>query len=232
MYNVKNKKAPFNELKENISMQVPTYLVNKVWHVGEMDISMKVNGSHEGSGLSVSECPKAWEFIAKCGGRSFNELVKTNGEFLDYHKLTEEDIQTIIQWGIKAELITLRDMYKYIFYNENGDEVYGLCDSYEEALSEVDGEEEFVQLIPNQPKATDKMKTRVTGDAAPVLVIQLITILYTEDMLELDGVWFHDDFSPYNYSAPRGVISPLRISAWKRSIVSEDDVPQWSRWED
>lgn len=212
-------------------MKTPTYSVNKVWHVGEMDISLKLENSHEGNGLSISECPKVWEFIARCGGRSFNELTKETGEFLDYHQLREEDIQQIIQWGIHEGLIEIRDSFKYILYDENGEEMYGVCDSYEEALCEANEEEELVQLLPKQPYATEKMKIRVMGKAEPVLVEQLLAILYTEDVLDLDGVWFHDDFSPHAYSAPRGVILPTQISTWKRAIVDENEVPQWNRWE-
>jgi hypothetical protein len=99
---------------------------------------------------------------------------------LDYHQLREEDIQQIIQWGINEGLIEIRDSFKYILYDENGEEMYGVCDSYEEALCEANEEEELVKLLPKQPYATEKMKIRVMGKAEPVMVEQLLAILYTE----------------------------------------------------
>lgn len=211
--------------------KIPTYAINKVWHVGVMDQSLKQNGSLEGSGLSVSECPLAWEEIAELGG-SYFELIKESGTFLDFHELSDEQRQEITQWGLLNGFVTLETLYKYVMYDEEGEEMYGLVHTYEEALEEAMGDEECVIEAPDSIVPTLKLVERVMGDSL-VNAFHVLTTVYTEDVLGLDGVWFHDDLDRYALSAPRGVIAVNQLDSWSAKEIKESEVPTWgSRYEE
>jgi len=207
--------------------QLPLYTISTVWHVGSMEVSQKNSNSHEGSGLSVSECPHDWVRIARIDG-AFHELKHANGQFLDYHQTTEEQRDIMKQWGVQQGYITLQTLYESSHYDDEMESsVFGLHATYEEAYEESYEEKEAVKELPNQPVATERMKERVMGNAHPVLVMQLLATLYAEDVLELQGVWFHDEYDPSSYSAPRGVIVPSRIHEWSSKIRSEHEAPYW-----
>jgi len=209
---------------------IPIYEIEKVWHVGILDKSLKGTNSLEGSGLSVSECPLVWEEIAELGGKYY-ELTKAKGRFLDFHSLTEEQREIIRQWGLESRFITLETLYKYVIYNEEGEEMYGLAYSYKEAFEEVN-DEELVFELPNRMVPTEKMKERVLGSSL-INTLELLCTVYVEDVLHLDGVWFHDVMDRNSLSAPRGVIVLNQIDSWTIEEVSESVVPIWgSRYEE
>ena len=205
----------------------PLYTISTVWHVGSMEVSRKNINSHEGSGLSVSECPHDWVRIARIGG-AFHELKTANGQFLDYHQTTEEQRDIMKQWGVQQGYITLETLYESAYYDDEMESsVCCLHATYEEAYEESYEQEEAVTEMPNQPVATKRMKERVMGFAHHVLVMQLLSTLYAEDVLGLHGVWFHDEYDPFSYSAPRGVIVPSRVHEWSSTIRSEHEAPHW-----
>lgn len=212
--------------------QFPTYTVEKVWHVGMMDVSLKKSDSLEGTGLSVSECPLAWEEIARLGGSSYFELSKKNGTFLDFHELSVEQRETITQWGLEKEYITLATLYKFIQYEEDGEEWYGLAESYEKALEEVSDDEGAVFEMPLSIVPTLTFSQQVRGASLTNTFDVLVTV-YNEDVIGLDGVWFHDELDRNEYSAPRGVIALNRLEDWSIKEVGENDVPTFgSRYEE
>lgn len=191
----------------------PVYTTNKVWHIGLMNIELKKRNSHEGAGLSVSHCPHAWEKIANCAGDVI-ELKKENGTFLDYYEMNDEQIRNIVKWGLVNGYIALETLYEYRMWSDDlGFEIIGLRSSYEEAFEET-GDEDTISEKREQPIATEKLKNRTMGNAEPVMVLDLLTTVYAEDVLSVDGVWFKDNLDIDSLSAPRGVIVPSRITEW------------------
>lgn len=219
--------------KERVSglNSIPTYEIKKVWHIGMMDFSLRKDDSLEGTGLSVSECPLAWEEIAELGG-SYFELTKKNGVFLDFHALSTEQREKIIQWGIEKGFVTLNTLYKYIQYDEDGEEMYGLVHTYQEALEEAMEDEDCVVEVPNSIVPTPTFVEGVRG-ASLINTFDILTTVYNEVVLGLDGVWFHDELDRYALSAPRGVIALNKLEDWLIKEVEEREIPTWgSRYEE
>jgi hypothetical protein len=193
---------------------LPTRILKKVYHVGEMDKSKKADLSYEGSGLSVSLHPKEWSKIARLGGE-VHTLTKDNGTFVDFHKLKENQKQGIIEWGFQNELVTESDVYRYTFYDDDDEECYMDFDSFEQAMYEADDDEESITVIEGGIKATEKL-IRLSEQKSIGLseTFSHLATVYIEKETDYDGVWWNDVLDVHNYSAPRGVIFIHKIKLW------------------
>lgn len=195
----------------------PTISFKELFHVGTMDVNDKEHGSLEGNGLSVSLCPHEWRRITSLKGDLY-ALKKENNMFLNFHKLKQKQKEIIIQYGINEEYIEPCKIYRVYFCDENSDDVYFSFDNYDKAKREAEAEdpddyENSIKAV-NGYKANDKMKERVLNKCEPNLVLDLLSTIYTEDVLKLDGVYWDDDLDVYNYSAPRGVINLTNLKNW------------------
>jgi len=202
---------------------IKTVNAPKVWHVGFMDPQAKANGSYEGAGLSVSRHPKEWTQIAKLGGRPTWKLTKTSGSFLDARKLTKAEKRAIVTWGMQQGLVAPVKVWRFWFTDETDEICYMDFLSRKEAEEALEEEEdgarieEVESLIGTQALADRAYNSSATRD--PVGVMDLLLTCWVEDTTELDGVWWSERLDPDQFSAPRGVILPSRISSWSATVI-------------
>lgn len=200
----------------------PQRLIGNLYHVGTMDIAKKSKFSHEGNGLSVSNCPDAWRRITKglTHGKTFM-LWKRSMKLLDFYILTAEEKTEIQRWAVSNGYVEEATLYKSITWNEFGEEFFSLYESYEEALTEADNEEERVQpvdgLLPTQ-----KMKDTSMVHIELLQVRDFITALYTEQVLNYDGIYWDELLDEGVYSAPRGVIFNSKLPSFTVTCIDED----------
>lgn len=184
-------------------------------HIGTLNPKDKERFSYEGHGLSVSTCPDEWERIARLGGKPWHTLVKPHHFFLDFHSLTVDQRQQIIDWGVVHHYVYLGEAYQVPQYDEYGDEYHILCETYDEALAEV-VDEEGMDCLPVRCevlKVTSKLEDRLQMDLALGLAFDVLVPLYVEEVLGWDGVFWDDDYG--DWSAPRAVIVPSKLSSWR-----------------
>lgn len=200
----------------------PQRLIGNLYHVGTMDITKKSKFSHEGNGLSVSNCPDAWRRITEglTHGKTFM-LRKRGMKLLDFYMLTAEEKSEIQRWAVSNSYVEEATLYKSITWNEFGEEFFSLYESYEEALTEADNEEERVQpvdgLLPTQ-----KMKDTSMVHIELLQVRDFVTTLYTEQVLNYDGIYWDELLDEGVYSAPRGVIFNSKLPSFTVTCIDDD----------
>ena len=195
-----------------------------LFHVGTLDIAKKSNQSLEWNGLSVSNCPDAWRRICGCSGTLWQLIPKEDSCFLLFHELDDFDHMRIEDWACEAGWFE-RDMtYRvsywdeeyeeerfFLFASEEREMAYG---EYQFKLEEgCDGVE--IEECPYGLRAT-----RLLEDASMVKIDvsmfgDIAVMLYAEEVLDADGLWWDDRFDPYALSAPRGVIFNSRIGRFE-----------------
>lgn len=197
--------------------------IGRLYHVGTMDIAQKSQFSHEGNGLSVSNCPNAW--IRITGGHTHGDfylLTKPDMKLLDYYALTEEERNTISNWAITHGYVTSGKLYKTNHFGEDGETYYSLHGDFADAMSEADDDEELIQeidgLLPTQ-KLIDCTFVKVELLA----VFSLITCLYAEEVLDYDGVYWDEVLDISSYSAPRGMIFNSKLSSFEIANTGRAD---------
>lgn len=192
-----------------------SHRIGELYHVGTMDISKKSRYSHEGNGLSVSNCPDAWVSITNgfTHGDYF-KLSKPDLKLLDYYALTQKEKDQIQLWAIENGYVQEGTLFKAISWGEDGEEYFSVYASYEEALWEADEEEDRVTpvsgLLPTQ-KLFDQSLVKVELLHIP----GIITGLYAEQVLDYDGVYWDEVLDIGSYSAPRGVIFNSKVSSFE-----------------
>jgi hypothetical protein len=195
----------------------PIISLSDISHVGTMDKSKKEKGSYEGSGLSVSTEPKAWVRINPFTGGTTFRLTKKDNKFLSYHDLTVDQKEEIKVWGAIEGYITLCPIYTFSY--EDDEFEVDMCMYFtdrEEAVVEADGygieesEVEELQGFTSNPM----MDERVMSHGRTTMDMQLLSTLYAEDVLQVDGVWWEDILDVSRYSAPRGVIFEEKLKEW------------------
>lgn len=215
--------AAIQTLLESGKMSFKTfdpYRIGDLYHVGAMDISRKSKHSHEGNGLSVSNCPDAWVSITKgfTHGDYF-KLSKSDLKLLDYYALSQKEKEQIQAWAIENGYVQEGALYKVISWGENGEEYFSVYASYEDALWEADEEEDRVisvsGLLPTQ-KLLDQSLVKVELLHIP----DIITGLYAEQVLDYDGIYWDEVLDVGAYSAPRGAIFNSKISSFEVVNIS------------
>lgn len=196
-----------------------------VYHFGKIDITEKNSDSLEGSGLSVSIYPKAWGKITRCWG-ILNKLIKKDSSFLDFHSLSKEQKDIMLQWGVENSYIEHKTLYKVEFFNGDFDTdqilIYTSIDEIVEEGYEVEDSEEFEGFI-----ATEKLSIEcLCSNTPPILSFDVLCTIYADKILGLDGVWWEDILDPSILSAPRGVIFNSKINDWQHKIIAEEDLPE------
>lgn len=195
-----------------------------LYHVGTMDRSLKHNGSHEGSGLSVSTVPDAWERINSFTSGTWWKLTRPGNQFLDFHRMTRKHRKAIAEWGICNGFVRAVTLYRHRWFDDELDEErFSDYLTREEAQTEAGFTEESEDSSPIRGVpglvATEKLCRRIGEEKIALgLDFDLLTAVFAEDELKIDGVWWQDKLDVYAYSAPRGVIFDLRLPEWKREI--------------
>ncbi len=203
----------------------PVLAIHRVWHTGTLNSAHKRRNSYEGAGLSVSECPDAWESIARgmIRGRR-HELTCADGRFLDAHRMRKAHRAEIRRWAIAEGYAQEGTIYRYSLYNEDFERMdRNDFATREEALYEADGQ---ARVRPRQGLiATDKFRADSTRDLDVLDEDRSLAPLYAEQVLRLDGVWWTDVLDELCLSAPCGTIAASRLGRWsvKRAKVSDDE---------
>jgi hypothetical protein len=122
-------------------MRLPLINIPVVYHLGTLERKRRGEHhkrSHEGAGLSVSLCPRAWEEIARLGGEPLKALCRHDALYLDLLALEEPDRGAIIRWAAGQGLVEPRQMWRAWIVDGDADEWrYCLCASAEDAAAEV-----------------------------------------------------------------------------------------------
>lgn len=197
------------------SMSFPSLSFARLWHVGSMDIRKKRPGSHEGSGLSVSLHPDAWERINSFTAGDQWKLTKPHNRFLHFHRLTQPAHAAIAAWGVRQTLVEPATLFRVSWYDDEMEqEMYFDHLTREGAEEEADSREQAISEVSGMV-ATDAMLRRVGVDSLPTAMTRdLLTTLFVEDEFQWDGVWWADLLDVSRYSAPRGVISNRLLPTW------------------
>lgn len=191
---------------------VDLVMLSKVVHIGSLNASDKGarGDSYEGSGLSFSVHPEAWEMIAKLGGQPWWEADLGHLKILDGHTFVERHRQALEQWGVDEGLVERGEGYRVSWEDEEMGFVSMLVDTEQEAQNECyERDDMSVEGIPvlrptlqlleamrHSPQRANKACLQVEQDLATVWA----------QRHGLHGVWWEDRLDPIQYSAPRGVI--------------------------
>jgi GNAT superfamily N-acetyltransferase len=206
----------------------PTRSFKKLWHVGTMDITKKRKGSHEGDGLSVSPNPEAWEQINPFTGGDHWELTKPGNLFLDFYRMNKAHKQELTEWGVRQGYVEAAGTWKYCYYDDEMEDT--VCSEYptlEQALSESgydsleEAKAEGIEITQDSEGLipTQKFNTRMGENVEQAFTLDFLAMVYAEDMLKIDGVWWNETLDVSRYSAPRAVIFNAKIPSWKATKV-------------
>lgn len=202
-----NKKGSVNKP----IIELKTISFDKLYHTGTLNINNKKEYNLEGcNGLSVSNLSDTWSQICNhtCGNNY--TLTKENNNFLNFHKLTKSDYNSILEWGVDHNYLKETIIYKYTYYDDEMEsEMYMTFHSLEEALEECD---ETELTSESGYLATEKF-TNINGIGNKDN-IDLITVIYVEKETDLDGVFWNDKTDILRLSAPRGIILQNNIKNW------------------
>lgn len=199
-------------------------------HIGTLDPAHKGcrGDSLEGHGLSVSECPQAWEAIAKLGGQPWWELAKTGGapKFLDWHAVPEPLQCEILAWAQAQGFVEPRIVYKLSWLDcETSSRVFMSFDDRQAAQAEFDwqtgdlDEERAPRLEEMQGHrlTPEGLRALARKHASPHQAPELAAVLYCEVETDLDGVFWRDELDVAGLSAPRAVVFPGRLGSFQIS---------------
>lgn len=218
----------------------PVYGPRKVFHLGTMDPQIKGRThnacSLEGNGLSISTHPEAWREIARLGGEDKWELCREGAKFVDLRSLGQEHLDAVIQWAQQQGLVEMVPVAQVSYDGEYPGEGFRTVAFFDmtcpeqqrmakDELEAIEPEEHPRMETVDMPRATLAMNERVGFKVPMGHVGDIALTLYAEDVLHeslgLDGVWWEDDLSPADLSAPRGVIHLRALSSWQIEKVQE-----------
>jgi hypothetical protein len=202
--------------------KMPLISKEEVFHVGQLDRSLKQKGSLEGSGLSISTEPRAWVKINPFTGGKLFQLVKKENLFLDFYALTEEQEKVMIEWGIKEGHVIPAPIYRITYYDDEMESelcmIFHKKENAEEEAENYEVEiEEEIGFI-----STSQLEERVMSHSTLIAPLDLLSTLYAEEVLAIDGVWWEEKLDVFRYSAPRGVISNAKLKEWETILIEEN----------
>lgn len=193
--------------------------MERLWHVGSLNAADKGKTSQEGQGLSVSKHPQEWSSIARLGDQVF-ELRRQGGRFLDFHALTKAQRQSLVAWGIAADLLEMRPMWKLSWLDGETEEGrHCLFSEQSAAQAEADwmreeGTEAVELVAETRPALSAKAVSRIGFKLDALLAEDMVATFWVEDCTDADGVWWQDTLDPSALSAPRGVINLRQLPGW------------------
>ena len=189
-----------------------------LYHVGDLDPSKHQAGGYEGSGLSVSTHPEAWKQISRGTGGDTWQLSRPSARFLDYHRLTDKHWNEIVEWAVAQGYAKRKTVYRVSYYDDELEDKmsfdFPTREAAEEEAEEI--EDATITELHGEPVGTAKLKRREGADHP-----ELLAVVYAEDVLKTDGVWWSDRLDVLGLSAPRGVIFNRSLPKWKRTRVAE-----------
>ena len=216
-------------------MKLPYITLKSLTHIGTLDAADKgVRGqSYEGPGVSVSDCPEAWEHIASLGGLSWWSLDPQSVRLVDGHRLLEEQGDDLMLWGLSNGLLENAPGFKGTFYDDEFEcEMSFIKPTLEALQEEIDGVEDVkIEEIMTMPRATAKLIDLMQWknyDVFDYTAMQLLAQAYAREQGE-DGIWWEDQLNEYMLSAPRGVLFPETMARVQFVPFGELEAPAAAR---
>ena len=212
---------------------LPVVPVSSVYHAGDIDPGAAARWSLEGPCLSASRCPHAWQSIARLGGRVLRRMDYEGALFMDGHELGRTMRDELVAWAVERGWAHHGELYRaWTFDAEEEQWRYIECASAGEAqaeVSEVEGPNgpsvERVQGVLATAKLDDWMRRpHGTGGDVTLDLVYPFTLALSQNMPELVGVSWRDDFAPDRLSAPRIAILPGAISRFTVTSVAWEEV--------
>ena len=213
-------------------MTLKTRTFDVLYHIGTMNAADKqrnFHSSHEGHGLSVSECPDAWRSIARLGGGALWRLTRPGNAFLDYHSLEASGRQVIEDWGLAEGWVRQKQVWVGQYYDDEAEDTRFIYEDTRKQLivelecyADLDADETRIQkrTIPATKARLNQYHGFKVDD---VSVPDLLAVAYADHVLKLDGVFWNDNMDVLGLSAPRAVILPQRVADWKAVPATESE---------
>jgi hypothetical protein len=112
----------------------------------------------------------------------------------------------MMKWAVKEGFVLPCTVYEVRYFDDEWESevVMKFLERDEAEENSPDGEITPIKGY----RSTAKMQQRTLSNAEPLLVEDLVSTLFAEDYLQIDGVWWDDQLDVSRYSAPRGVIVP------------------------
>jgi hypothetical protein len=203
-----------------------------VYHVGEMDPSLKRTDSHEGRGLSVSLHPSEWRAIGEglISGPCWS-LSKDDGAFLDAHALGRIRRKRILAWAVEKGYAVSCDTWTWTYFDDEREEE--MTQTFADR-TEAEEERDYAEsgsIRKRRGHASTPLLDGITMQSSPSLsnrdVIDLVLPLWAHEVHGIGAVWWSDTLDPILLSAPRGVIHPDAVEGWKATRMENDPETSW-----
>jgi hypothetical protein len=200
-----------------ITNSLPTITFQELFHVGTMNAEHKSLGSFEGSGLSVSTHPEAWATILKTGNDPVWKCTKNDNKFIDFHKLSKRNKDVIAEWAFRNGFASVSRAWKVEYYDDEEEQTrYFTFYDEEKAKQQAEMMDTTpIEISGGNIVSTPKLALRMMQHTHGVESMDLVVVVYAEDAMKYDGVWWSDKLKVSNLSAPRGVVVPSMIKTWK-----------------
>lgn len=208
-----------------------------VYHVGDMDPSLKRMDSHEGCGLSVSLHPSEWRSIGEglISGACWS-LTRKDGAFLDAHALGRVRRKAILAWAVGKGYATPCDTWTWTYFDDEREEE--MTQTFADR-AEADEERDYAEsgsIRKRRGHASTPLLDGITMQSSRSLsdrnVIDLVLPLWAHEVHGVEAVWWSDALDPLLLSAPRGVIHPDAVGKWKATRMERDPESSWEGGDD
>lgn len=203
---------------------VPSRAIESVCHVGDLTGAREQPTiSYEGRGVSVSHHPEVWTRILRCSGDSTvgnattYKLVNESGRFFEAVP-GGDPRDRVVEWCIANEYVSEQDGYE-VTWERDG--VEHRMQFYEERRARREAAEEgrelcettLLTLAAEGERYWEESFRQVPCEAEPLVIRDLTPVWFAEHH-GFDGVWWDEELSPDDFSAPRGVIFQSSLSGW------------------
>lgn len=217
-------------------MLFPEIQKDSWFHVGDLSKKVKRN-SYEGSGLSISTVPNSWIKIARLSGELF-ELNKPDGRFLDVLALSLSSRRTVFEWAIVNKYLSTKELWVYDYFDDEYRSFYQMeFESLEELLravelDELDEEERTRLFSPPSKMKRERKQSSIFGVERYQATEKLLLVeewegvctsstaedfaisRYTDEVLQMDGLYWDERHDEARMCAPRAVIFQSRLEEW------------------
>jgi hypothetical protein len=201
-------------------VDAPCTRLSRVTHIGSLDANQKgIRGdSYEGSGLSFSLHPDAWEAIAKLGGQTWWESDLRDMHVLDGHAMVHAHGEALAQWGVEEGLVVPGTAWLVSWFDDELNDTMSMwCNSFEQAQDEQRDEDDLIEqrdtYLPTQA-LRDAMRHQQAAGVVDCSVLDDLAAIWAQRQ-GLHGVWWKDSLAPDRLSAPRGVLFPEHVDPGK-----------------
>ncbi|MBO9428824.1 hypothetical protein [Sulfitobacter sp. R18_1] len=194
---------------------------DEAWHVGDMDVSKRDVTGYEADLLSVSYTPASWRKIAKLSGDlwKLERSDSTPVRLLDAHAFHDNHWHrsSFTSWGVMQNLIKNTTIFIASWHDDEMDTEMSQCfETMEELEQEHDPEDVDIQQRYLAFVLTDKALEKyglIRNGSQFNLDYAFVDYARTKLMnqLDVDGIYWDDEFDPLRYSAPRGGIFNERL---------------------